>query len=718
METSAFKPDNYGIYSTLLSKGKMDIDANMFSRRNIDDHFNYIINLLSDGIETEQVQRMMINLKFVDGVNVELTIFEYLFNLMFYTLPLEAGEKIDSDKLFWCEDITEEAIGKYINDKFIKRYRTTLPFIELNQTIDTIFCKFRDIKKFQWYLMNTVNLEDTCELMDKYPEFYEAVHCDASGVPIEDVKAYGMKATNVQIDYITNSDHCLRDSFRTGEAVSAKQFKEVQANIGSKPNGRGGVYPVIINSSFLTGGLVDPTAMVIESSIGRQAQILAKNNVGFSGNFARLLGLNCENTSLHEDPNYSCDTRNFIKITIEDKMMLKSLDMRYYKKTPNYLSLDHLIDAEKDTNLIGQTIYLRSPMTCNSFAHGKGICYKCYGNLAYVNNNVNVGKISAEELSSRFTQRLLSAKHLLESMVEKMEWVGPLYDYFEVYMDCLCLRSDVNFTDIYLKLSNIETEDEYDNTMDFNYHVTEFTLILPDKQEVSIYTTEADNIYLQPEISDIVLKKVDELEDDDSVIIPLIDFVDIQNIFHIQLKNNELQATMDEITKLINTTAKTRTLSKDELLYKFLTTNIKGGITINCVHHEVLIANQIRSIDNVLEYPDWGVENQEYQILTLNNSLMDSPYLMTRLLYSKLHKVLITPSTFEVTKPSVNDLFAMVNPFKYLHSDPSELDQSANRDVDEETVHAARRKVDPIHYWNSQEEYEHWLARQKKNRVK
>lgn len=717
MGTGALKPENYGMYSELILKGKIDIDCSIFTRLNIDHHFQSIVNILSDGIETEQVQRMIVNLKFVDGVNVELTIFEYLFNLMVYTLPLEAGEKIDSDKLFWCEDITEEVIGEYINDKFIKRYRTKLPFIELNQTIDTIFCKFRDIKKFQWYLMNTVNLEDTCELMDKYPEFYEAVHCDASGVPIEDVKSYGMKATNTQIDYIINSDHCLRDSFRTGEAVSAKQFKEVQANIGSKPNGRGGVYPIIINSSFVTGGLTDPTSMVIESSIGRQAQILAKNNVGFSGNFARLLGLNCMNTSLHDDPNYICDTKNFIKITIEDKTMLNCFDLRYYKNSPEASSADHLIDASKDKDLIGKTIYLRSPMTCNSFAHGKGICYRCYGNLAYVNRDVNIGKISAEELSSRFTQRLLSAKHLLESMVEKMEWVGPLYDFFEIYMDCLCLRNDVNFNGIMLKLSNVETEDEYDNTLDYNYHVTEFSIITPDQQEHVIHTTEADNIYFQPEFADMILKKIDEAEDDEAIILPLSDFVDMQNIFRVQLKNNELQATMSEIKNLINVKAQTSWLNKDEILYRFLTTNIKGGIKINCVHHEVIIANQIRSIDDALEYPDWGVPNQEYQILTLNSSLMESPYLTTRLLYSKLNKVLITPSTYQVHKPSVNDVFAMVNPVKYLNSDPREVDQSVTRDVDDETATTTRRKIDPIKYWNSQEEYEHWLARQKKNKM-
>ena len=40
MDTAVFKPENYGMYATLLTKGKMDVDANVFSIRNIDDHFN------------------------------------------------------------------------------------------------------------------------------------------------------------------------------------------------------------------------------------------------------------------------------------------------------------------------------------------------------------------------------------------------------------------------------------------------------------------------------------------------------------------------------------------------------------------------------------------------------------------------------------------------------------------------------------------------------
>ena len=93
-------------------------------------------------------------------------------------------------------------------------------------------------------------------------------------------------------------------------------------------------------------------------------------------------------------------------------------DMRFYRF--NEKGIEYLLDAEKDQHLIGQTLLFRSPQTCASAARGNGICYRCYGNLAYANRNINIGQIAAEQLSSIYTQTLLSAKHLLESAIIKM----------------------------------------------------------------------------------------------------------------------------------------------------------------------------------------------------------------------------------------------------------------------------------------------------------
>ena len=94
---------------------------------------------------------------------------------------------------------------------------------------------------------------------------------------------------------------------------------------------------------------------------------------------------------MHLNKDYVCDTVNFEEITIRDSRMLSMFVGRWYRLNPR--GVDYCIYPD-DTQLIGIPILLRSPMTCASKSRGEGICYKCYGELAYVNNDINIGKIS------------------------------------------------------------------------------------------------------------------------------------------------------------------------------------------------------------------------------------------------------------------------------------------------------------------------------------
>ena len=374
----------YYPYKELCETGRQDIYTKDFNASNIARHFYSIINILRDGIETKEVQSMMVHIYFTNNVDVRLSIFDYTINLMFWQFCTATGEPIRDVHLVFFEDITKRSIKEYIDNIYIDKYRKTVPFIVLNNTIDDVIGKFRELRPFQMYLANTLNLEDTLELMRKYPEFNDTIHFSTEGIPIEDIKEAGIEATNKQIKYIKNSNHHLRDSFRTGEAISPKQYKEVAVNIGSKPDGQGSVFPHPIKHSFMNGGLQTPEELVIESSVGRVAQILQKTNVGESGAFARQLELNNQDTTLHVDPNYVCDTVHFEEVIIDNDSMWNMYDMRYYRENPN--GVDKLLNAKnkKDKErLMHRKLYFRSPMTCASAARGHGICYKCYGDLAY-----------------------------------------------------------------------------------------------------------------------------------------------------------------------------------------------------------------------------------------------------------------------------------------------------------------------------------------------
>lgn len=662
-----YNPNYHYPYEDLCNTGHQTIYTKDLNQDNINSHFNSIINILKDGIETPEVQAMMLHVVFENDTDLDLSIFDYTINLMFWQFCTIVNHPIWDVHVIFPEDITKKYIKEYIDNIFVDKYRKKLPFIELNQTIDAVIGKFRDLRQFQMYLANTLNLEDTIDLMNKYPEFNETVHFDTTGIPLEDIKEAGMAATNKQIRYIKNSNHCLRDSFRTGEAISPKQYKEVAVNIGSKPDGQGSVFPHPIKHSFMNGGLQSAEEICIESSVGRVAQILQKTNVGESGAFARQLELNNQDTFLNPDPNYVCDTHNFEEITIENETMLNMYDLRYYRTNPN--GIDKKLNAKKDKNLIGQRLFFRSPMTCASAARGHGICYKCYGDLAYAEQEINIGQIAAEGLSSIYTQILLSAKHLLESLVIKMEWTKQFYELFTITFNTIALKENGTYRGYKLIIDDdIKSEEEIDD-IEYNYYINSFIVRAPDGEDIKIKTTEADNIYIEPDFYQYIMSVQPEDDNSDEsyyVELNMVDLMDFPVLFVVQVRNNELSATMDKIKKLIDNKSIIESYDRNSILKEFITTNIQGNIKLNAVHFEVLLMNQIRAADDDLDVPDWTIPNAPYKILTLSKSLSENRSITVRLQSNKVSKALSNPQNRFISKPSMTDIYFMEQPQEYL----------------------------------------------------
>ena len=676
----------YYPYKELCETGRQDIYTKDFNASNIARHFYSIINILRDGIETKEVQSMMVHIYFTNNVDVRLSIFDYTINLMFWQFCTATGEPIRDVHLVFFEDITKRSIKEYIDNIYIDKYRKTVPFIVLNNTIDDVIGKFRELRPFQMYLANTLNLEDTLELMRKYPEFNDTIHFSTEGIPIEDIKEAGIEATNKQIKYIKNSNHHLRDSFRTGEAISPKQYKEVAVNIGSKPDGQGSVFPHPIEHSFMNGGLQTPEELVIESSVGRVAQILQKTNVGESGAFARQLELNNQDTTLHVDPNYVCDTVHFEEVIIDNDSMWNMYDMRYYRENPN--GVDKLLNAKnkKDKErLMHRKLYFRSPMTCASAARGHGICYKCYGDLAYVNREINIGQIAAEGLSSIYTQILLSAKHLLESLVVKMEWSKGFYDYLQITFNTIALREDKFYKGCKLIIDqDICTLEELDD-IDYNYYINSFIVKTPSGDEIKIKTNNDDNLYFDKDFYDFLINNYPDTSGAEETYYAEIDMmrlVDFPALFVVEIKNNELSATMDKIERLIDNKTVMSAYDRNTILREFISTNIQGNIKLNAVHFEVLLMNQMRDGEDDLEKPDWTNPNATYQMLTLSKALSNNQSIAIRLQSGKVDKILNNQQNRFICKPSVSDIYYMEQPQEYLSDEFISDDNRPKSDIE------------------------------------
>lgn len=658
---------NYGPFVPLVENGYQEVNTSDITIDNYEKYFNGLLNIMRDGIEQPDVQSLKIGFHLADGNFVRFTLTDAWFNVIFWTFPIYIGEPITVKHLVDTRAITKKYIKNYFN-MLIKEHAIDIDFITLNNLIDETIYKLKFIDEFAMYLANTVNFRDTLDLMERYPEFNESIHADLTGVPIEDVKSVGMDYTQTQIKYIKANDHCLRDSFVSGEAISPKQFKEVSVNIGTKPDGHGGVFPYIINKSFMNGGVSDPESYVIDSSVGRTAQILQKMNVGTSGAFARLLETNNLDTFFNPDPNYACDTKNFIEVFIKDASWLSMYDKRYYKFDPD--GPDYLLDKDRDIYLIGQTLYFRSPITCASYARGQGICRKCYGNLYFVNRDINPGKIAAELLSSVYTQMLLSAKHLLESSVIEMKWNPEFYDLFNLNLNMISIDEDANTAGMFMildsgKFDSSEDDDDDTSGVIYDEYTPSFDILYPDGRRVTFHTADEDNIYLTEDLNKLLKSK--KAREEDGVYTIAVDYLKtIPVVFTVKIQNKELQRTLERSKHIIDREKDTSSFTKDEIVREFITANADGGINVSAIHLEVILSNQMRDPNDILSPPNWHIRNAPYKILTLGSSLNNSPSITVNLEFQRIGKTLVSPLSSKKHKPSVFDLYFMEKPQDYM----------------------------------------------------
>ena len=143
--------------------------------------------------------------------------------------------------------------------------------------------------------------------------------------------------------------------------------------------------------------------------------------------------------------------------------------------------------------------------------------------------------------------------------------------------------------------------------------------------------------------------------------------VEFPALFIVEIKNNELSATMNKIEKLIDNKSVIAQYDRNSILREFIVTNIQGNIKLNAVHFEVLLMNQIRAYDDELEKPDWTKPNEAYQILTLSRSLSNNQSICVRLQSNKVSKTLNNPQNRFICKPAMSDIYFMEQPQEYLN---------------------------------------------------
>lgn len=677
-----FIMENYWIYRKLVEDGYIVIHTREITKDNWQLHHDSIFNIMLDGIELQELRNVFVEVIFDEtGESVQLSIFDYWQNLIFWYMIVAVDKKIMPYHIYFKKEITIMSIKNYIDKHFILPNRKCIDIKKLNNIIDNSMYHFVKLDLFSNYLANTINMSDFIYLMNTNKEVYDIIHSDFSNIPLPDNKRAGMEAMNRLSEIIKNTpQHCLSNFIKSGEGLNKKQAKEVMVNIGTKPDGQGGIFPYQINTNYFMGGVNELVPFFIESSVARIAQIIINKNTGNSGHFSRLIGLNNLNSKLHKDPNYICDVdpSNLQKIYVENMDLLNSMAGQYYRLNP--MGMEYVIE-KNDISLVGKTIYKRSPMTCASAARGEGICYRCYGDLAYTVNNINIGKIAAEIISAIIIQRMLSSKHLIEAEIIKMVWQDIFLELFEIDYNIIKLRDDMDYKGykISINLANkyleYEEDDEVDDSLSMNEYINEFEIIDPKGTVHKIFTQNYDNIYFTPELN-LFIDENKKKVIDDIITVPLSSIQDI-GIFAIRLENNDLTKALDKITGILDKTSEIAKYDRNSILQELLMRSLECNLNVSAVHCEVLLMNQIRSKHDIKEKPNWTIQNQDdYQILSLKKSLETNPSVTISLMFQNIKRMFTNPLTFEKSDPGITDLFFMTNPQEYLSDEYVERDQN------------------------------------------
>ena len=148
------------------------------------------------------------------------------------------------------------------------------------------------------------------------------------------------------------------------------------------------------------------------------------------------------------------------------------------------------------------------------------------------------------------------------------------------------------------------------------------------------------------------------------------------------INNNELSKTLENIKTTINRANEVHgNNTKEDFVMNFLQSIIEGGISLDAVHAEIIVSNQIRNSEDVLDKPDWTIPNETYQMLTLNEALTNNPSITVSLEYQKQPKALYYPMSFKKIKASTLDLFFMEQPQNLMSIETPVSDIKSDRDV-------------------------------------
>ena len=213
------------------------------------------------------------------------------------------------------------------------------------------------------------------------------------------------------------------DAIDSGSKGSPDDLRKLLVAIGLSINAKGEINDVIDRSG--AEGLT-PTQFFNYTSQAIVSQYKKSRDTAIPGYLIRQLNTIMAGVKLSKE--IDCGTQRFLSIKILNKDMLVSMRGKLRKTTTGLTPI-----SPDDTDLIGQTIKIRSPLYCKA---PDGICKTCY-NPDFVDRmnltaNAGIGLLASTAQAGMLTNMTLKAAHTgLSLSKEEVDLTTDIFEFSE-----------------------------------------------------------------------------------------------------------------------------------------------------------------------------------------------------------------------------------------------------------------------------------------------
>lgn len=370
-----------------------------------------------------------------------------------------------------------------------------------------------------------------------------------------------------------------------------------------------------------------------------------KKVMGKAGHVGKIVLLLARTLSLSKRIS-DCKTKHPVKLFVTNKKFLEKLNGRFYRLEGE--DKYRLLKAKKCGHLIGRVLEVRSPATCSLGDH---VCQKCYGYNANLNYDIadGVSAFGSEEFTKVINQLVLSAKHLLSTISEKITFNEVFDKFFNILFGEISAKSadeaieDIDDWFIHINPDDILKAEELDDDSLYNNYIHNGTFYLRNSstgEELTMKEEKEKELYLSSRCIEMLKEGKGNIK-----------FKDIDGetpLFVMEITNNELTKPLYDIIDLLNKVKKKgEEETIDSMCQKMIDLFVESGIDASAVQGELVINRLLREDDESYERPDFShYKYPKYHITTVSRALEHNKSPLLGLSFQDIKRQILSDETF------------------------------------------------------------------------